>query len=71
MASDIGQIPVEGGDLLPFLIVYRMIVEGAAEALAALGVRTPKWASLLSEPPRRKRGSVGARQTVAIMAGKV
>jgi hypothetical protein len=55
MASQIGQIPVDGGDFLPFLMEHRMIVEGAADALAALGARTPKYAALLSEPSRRTR----------------
>jgi hypothetical protein len=55
MASQVGQIPVDGGDFLPFLMEYRMIVEGAADALAALGTRSPKYAALLSEPPRRVR----------------
>jgi hypothetical protein len=55
MASQIGQIPVDGGDFLPFLMEYRMIVEGATDALADLGKRTPKYATLLAEPPRRAR----------------
>jgi hypothetical protein len=55
MASQVGQISVDGGDFLPFLMEYRMIVEGAAEALTALGVRTPQYAALLGEPPRRAR----------------
>jgi hypothetical protein len=55
MASQIGQIPVDGGDFLPFLMEYRMIVEGAADALAVLGARTPQYAALLAEPPRRMR----------------
>jgi hypothetical protein len=37
MASEVGQLPVDGGDFLPFLMEYRMIVEGSAEALRALG----------------------------------
>lgn len=43
MASEIGQIPADGGDFLPFLIKYRTIVEGLAdqnmklEALGSLG----------------------------------
>jgi hypothetical protein len=53
MASQIGQIPVDGGDFLPFLLEYRMIIEGAADALASLGVRTPQYAALLPEPPLR------------------
>jgi hypothetical protein len=55
MASQVGYMPADGGDFLPFLMEYRMIVEGAADALAALGVMTPKYAALLTEPPRRAR----------------
>jgi hypothetical protein len=55
MASQIGQIPVDGGYFLPFLMEYRMIVEGAADALDALGKRNPQYAALLSAPPPRVR----------------
>ena len=55
MASQIGQIPVDGGDFLPFLMEYRMMVEGTAEALAALGERHPRYAALLAEPAPRVR----------------
>jgi hypothetical protein len=55
MASQVGQIPVDGGDFLPFLMKYRMIVEGAAESLADLGRRHPRYAALLSEPVGRVR----------------
>jgi hypothetical protein len=55
MASQVGQISIDGGDFLPFLMEYRMIVEDAADALTALGARTPKYARLLSEVPRRVR----------------
>ena len=55
MASEIGQIPVDGGDFLPFLMEHRMIVEGAAEALVALGNRHTRYAALLAEPARRVR----------------
>jgi hypothetical protein len=56
MASQIGQIPVDGGNFLPFLMEYRMIVETATEALADLGKRTPQYAALLAEPlPRTRR----------------
>jgi hypothetical protein len=55
MASQIGQIPADGGDFLPFLMEYRMIVEGAAEALGALGERHARYAALLAEPARRVR----------------
>jgi hypothetical protein len=59
MASQIGQIPVDGGDFLPFLMEYRMIVEGAAEALDALGKQNPRYAALLAEPARRVRKRKG------------
>jgi hypothetical protein len=59
MASQIGQIPVHGGDFLPFLMEYRMIVEGAAEALVALVERHPQHAALLAEPARRVRKRKG------------
>jgi hypothetical protein len=60
MASEVGQIPVDGGDFLPFLMEYRMIVEGAAEGLGALGKRHPQYATLLTEPARRVRKRKGA-----------
>ena len=47
-----GRFPSTVANLLPFLMEYRMIVEGAAQALAALGARTPKYAWLLSAAPR-------------------
>ncbi|MDB5615923.1 hypothetical protein [Tardiphaga sp.] len=59
MASEIGQIPVDGGDFLPFLLEYRMIVEGAAEAMASLAGRQPRYAHLLQAPPPRKRTRKG------------
>jgi hypothetical protein len=55
MASQIGQIPVNGGAFLSFLMEYRMILEGAADALADLGRRTPQYAALATEPPGRVR----------------
>jgi hypothetical protein len=55
MASQVGYLSADGGDFLPFLMEYRMIVEGAADALAALGVMTPKYAALLTETPRPAR----------------
>ncbi len=36
MASEIGQIPDDGGDFLPFLIEYRKIVEGQSDRPAIL-----------------------------------
>jgi hypothetical protein len=60
MASQIGQIPVDGGDFLPFLIEYRMIVEGAGGSLSDLGKLHPRYAALLSEPAPRARKRKGA-----------
>jgi hypothetical protein len=60
MASQIGQIPVDGGDFLPFLMEYRMIAEGTPDALGALGERHPRYASLLAESARRVRKRKGA-----------
>jgi hypothetical protein len=55
MASQIGQVPVDGGDFLRFLIEYRMIVEGATAALDDLGVRYPHYREVLSAPASRQR----------------
>lgn len=55
MASEVGQVPVGGGDFLPFLLEYRMIVEGAAAALKSLGDRYSQYAPLLDKPVPRKR----------------
>jgi hypothetical protein len=55
MASQIGQVLVDGGDFLPFLIEYRMIVEGAAAALGNLGDRHPEYRELLERPAPRAR----------------
>jgi len=59
MVSEVGQLPVDGGDFLPFLMEYRMIVEGAAEALRVLGERHPRYAALLTGPARRVRKQKG------------
>ena len=42
MASEIGQIPVNGGNFLPFLIEYRMIVENGGGTLTDLASRYPQ-----------------------------
>ena len=55
MASEIGQIPVDGGDFLPFLIEYRMIVEDIGGTLEDLVVRYPQYRNIVYPPPRRKR----------------
>ena len=53
VASQIGPVPMDGAEFLPFLIEYRMIVEGAIDALRDLGVRYPAYSELLTPPPRR------------------
>lgn len=55
IASQIGQIPVDGGDFLPFLIDYRMIVENGVGTLAELANRYPQYREVIFPPPRRKR----------------
>ena len=47
MASEIGQIPVNGGTFLPFLLEYRMIVENSGGALQDLAQRFPQFSDLL------------------------
>lgn len=56
MASEIGQIPVSGGDFLPFLIEYRMIVEDGGGTLADLARRYPLYRDLLFPPSKATRG---------------
>ena len=45
MASEIGDVPQDGGDWLSFLLEYRMIVEGSG-SLDDLASRYPHWAHL-------------------------
>jgi hypothetical protein len=47
MASEVGQIPVDGGDFLPFLLEYRMIVEDGGGSLDDLATKYPQYANLL------------------------
>jgi hypothetical protein len=53
MASQIGQIPTDGGDFLPFLVEYRQIVElgmprkEMLKVLDELGAKHPSIAKLL------------------------
>jgi hypothetical protein len=54
MASEVGQIPIDGGNFLPFLTEYRMIVDGAADAIGALAKRHPQYAELLTDAPRSR-----------------
>jgi hypothetical protein len=57
MASEIGQIPVNGGEFLPFLIEYRMIVEDGGGTLIDLASRYPQYRDLLFPPlkPRKAK----------------
>lgn len=55
MASEAGQIPLDGGDFLPFLIEYRMIVEEKVGTLADLADRYPHYRQVLFPSPRPKR----------------
>jgi len=61
MASEVGQIPVDGGDFLPFLIEYRMIVEDGGGTLADLASRYPHYRDLLFPPskPRTRKKAGG------------
>lgn len=55
MASEVGQIPVDGGDFLPFLLEYRMIVEDGGGTLEDLANRHPQYREVLFPEPKRKR----------------
>lgn len=59
MASEIGQIPVNGGDFLPFLIEYRMIVEHGGGTLTDLASRYPQYRELLFPSSKRPRAATG------------
>jgi hypothetical protein len=52
MASQIGQIPINGGDFLRFLIDYRTIVENNDGEIAELEDKYPQYRSLISPPPK-------------------
>jgi hypothetical protein len=69
MASEIGQIPVDGGDFLPFLMEYRMIVEDGGGTLLDLADRYPQYREVLFPPPRaprKKRVKKPARPVLSI-----
>ena len=55
MASQVGPVPVDGGDFLPFLIEYRMIVEDAGGTLEGLVARYPQYRNIVYPSPRKKR----------------
>lgn len=54
MASEIGQIPVDGGTWLPFLLEYRMIIEDGGGTLEDIASRYPQHRHLLF--PTRPKG---------------
>ena len=54
MASEVGQIPADGGEFLPFLLEYRMIVEDGGGALGDLADRYPCYRDLLAALPSRR-----------------
>ncbi len=60
MASQVGQIPQDGGEFLPFLIEYRRIVETPDNGLNSLRIealkeRYPQYAIVLEPKPKRKK----------------
>lgn len=57
MASEVGQIPFNGGEFLPFLIEYRIIVEEAGGTLTDLASRYPQYRDLLFPPPKPPKAS--------------
>ncbi|SDJ47299.1 hypothetical protein SAMN05216338_105069 [Bradyrhizobium sp. Rc2d] len=59
MASEIGQIPINGGDFLPFLIEYRMIVEDGGGTLTDLASRYPQYRDLLFPHSKGLRAAMG------------
>jgi hypothetical protein len=71
MASQIGQIAVDGGDFLPFLMEYRMIVEDGGGTLADLANRYPQYRDVLFPPPmprkRRAKKPVTPRLSISIL----
>jgi hypothetical protein len=59
MASEVGQIPVIGGDCLPFLIEYRMIVEDGGGTLTGLASRYHQYRDLLFPRPKSRKAQPG------------
>jgi hypothetical protein len=55
MASQVGYLPVDGGDFLPFLLEYRMIVEDGGGTLLDLADRYPQYRYVLFPPPQAPR----------------
>src|SRR5258705_6352426 len=61
MASEVGQMPVNGGDFLPFLIEYRMIVEDGGGTLTDLASRYPQYRYLLFPPSKLRKADKARR----------
>jgi len=60
MASEAGSIPADGGDFLPFLLEYRMIVEDGGGTFVDLASRYPQYRELVVARPllvRRRKGT--------------
>jgi hypothetical protein len=55
MASQVGYLPADGGDFLPFLLEYRMIVEDGGGTILELADRYPQYRYVLFPPPRAPR----------------
>lgn len=55
MASEVGLIPCDGGEFLPFLLEYRMIVEDGGGDLQDLIDRYPKYRDLVFRPAKRAK----------------
>jgi hypothetical protein len=66
MASEVGQIPVCGGDFLPFLIEYRMIVEDGGGTLTDLASRYPQYRDLLFPLPKPRKARATGRVAPAL-----
>jgi DNA-directed RNA polymerase subunit RPC12/RpoP len=66
MASEIGEIPVNGGDFLPFLIKYRMIVEDGGGMLTDLANRYPQYRGVLFPPSKPRKANVMKRRAPAL-----
>lgn len=56
MASEAGQVPLNGGDFLPFLKEYRMIVEDKGGTLADLVKRYPQYRDVVYSPRKPPKG---------------
>jgi hypothetical protein len=67
MASEVGYLPLDGGDFLPFLIDYRMIVENRVGNLAELADRYPQYRKVLFPPPKGVRKKRAPLLSIAVL----